>query len=430
VPRLRPRRGGPALAAALLLACGGRAATPVGDPRGPRGAMTPKDIVAQSSPAIVRIEAGDSAGTGFVVDGTGLIATNLHVVVGRKEITVKLLGGEVFPVMQVAGVDAPRDLALLRIAPPKRLPAVRLGDSGKLVAGDQVVAIGNPLGVFTYSVSSGLISQVRPVCTQQQVEIHQQNRPRYEALAGKLEAFSRCQAARGSCDAIKPTPAEVEELETLRCRDELTVLQISAPISQGSSGGPLFNQYGEVVGITTAIIQGGQNINLAIPANYVKPLVASPAALSMEEFAQRTRALAEREAPDDGIRIQRLVPDHAASIFDACRREAIEEMVSAIEQAIDVGAPLYNKGEIEACFRIYEGTAVKYERDRACPGVRAAFIDGLERAKTLDSYKEKAWAMRDTFDGLLIAARRWAQRGGAGGAAGAAPGDGPGSRSK
>jgi hypothetical protein len=102
-----------------------------------------------------------------------------------------------------------------------------------------------------------------------------------------------------------------------------------------------------------------------------------------------------------------LVPDHAVSIFQGCKPEHIGDMVFAVEQAIEVGAPLYNKGEIEACFRIYEGTAIKFERDQACPGISAAFADGLSRAKTLDTYKEKAWAMRDTFDGLLIVARKW-----------------------
>jgi len=379
---------------------------------GPRTQLSPKDIVSQSSPAIVRIEAGDGTGTGFIVDRRGLVATNLHVVAGQAVVKVKLHDGNIYPVLGVANVDPGRDLALLRIDPAQPLPALRLGDSNSMSAGDQVVAIGNPLGVFTYSVSSGLVSQIRVVCSKDQVERNHQKQARHDELTDRVKKLQQCLKSHSgddaaACEPFALSPAEQQELSELQCMQELTLLQISAPISQGSSGGPLFNQFGEVIGVTTAIITGGQNINLAIPSNYVKPMVASPTQISMQEFASKTKELAEREGSSDGPRIQRLVPDHALSIFQGCKPDQIAGMVLAIEQAIEVGAPLYNKGEIEACFRIYEGTAVKFERDSKCPGISAAFTDGLTRAKTLDTYKEKAWAMRDTFDGLLNVARKW-----------------------
>jgi len=383
---------------------------------GPRKQLSPKDIVAQSSPAIVRIEAGEGTGTGFIVDERGLVATNLHVVAGNAVVKVKLHDGKIYPVMGVASVDPGRDLALLRIQPAQPLPALRLGDSNSMAAGDQVVAIGNPLGVFTYSVSSGLVSQVRVVCSKDQVERNRKNLARYVELTERLKKLQQCVKLRpadaSGCEPLALSPAEQQELSELQCTQELTLLQISAPISQGSSGGPLFNLFGEVIGVTTAIITGGQNINLAIPSNYVKPMVARPEQISMQEFASKTRELLEREGSGDSPKIQRLVPDHALSIFQGCNPEQIAGMVLAIEQAIDIGAPLYNKGEIEACFRIYEGTAVKFERDSKCPGISAAFTDGLSRARTLDTYKEKAWAMRDTFDGLLNAARKWVRTNG------------------
>jgi S1-C subfamily serine protease len=401
----------------LLLVC---SAVACGGPgkkggTGPRTQLSPKDIFAQSSGAIVRIEAGEGTGTGFIVDKRGLVATNLHVVAGQETVKVKLHDGNVYPVMGIANVDPGRDLALLRIQPPQPLPALRLGDSSNIVAGDQVVAIGNPLGVFTDTVSSGLVSQIRVVCSKDQVERNHKHEARYTELADKVKKLQQCLKTHSgedaaSCEPFALSSAEQQELSELQCTQELTLLQISAPISQGSSGGPLFNQFGEVIGVTTAIITGGQNINLAIPSNYVKPLVESPSQISMQEFASKTKELSEREGRegrDDGPKIQRLVPDHALSIFQGCKPEQIAGMVLAIEQAIEVGAPLYNKGEIEACFRIYEGTAVKFERDSKCPGISAAFTDGLSRAKTLDTYKEKAWAMRDTFDGLLNVARKW-----------------------
>ncbi len=416
------RRFGPLLLW-LAVACGGPGAKGGTEPRAP---LSPKDIVAQSSPAIVRIEAGEGTGTGFIVDGRGLVATNLHVVAGNEDVKVKLLDGNVYPVMSVVSVDRGRDLALLRIAPPRPLPVLRLGDSSNISAGDKVVAIGNPLGVFAYSVSDGLVSQVREVCSKDQVEHHRKHQDRYTELTSKLKLLQQCLKPRAvqdvaSCQDYALTVAEQQELSELQCTQELTLLQISAPISQGSSGGPLFNLAGEVVGVTTAIITGGQNINIAIPSNYVKPMVARPAQISMQEFASNTRELLERDRRDDGIKIERRVPDHQISLFTGCKPEQIAGMMLAIEEAIEVGAPLYNKGEIEACFRIYEGTAVKFERDSKCAGIRTAFADGLSRAKSLDTYKEKAWAMRDTFDGLLKVAQKWIQANGSLPATPAAP---------
>ncbi|MEJ7601012.1 MAG: trypsin-like peptidase domain-containing protein [Kofleriaceae bacterium] len=387
---IRSSRLLPVLLAGAGVACGGTTKGTVGD-----GKLTAKDIVQRSTPAIVRVEVGDGLGTGFIVDKSGLVATNFHVVRGRKAITIKLHDGGVYEVTGIAGIDPGRDLALLRINPTKPLPTLRLGDSDAMSAGDQIVAIGNPLGVFDYSVSSGLVSQIRPVCTKQQVEHHNRGRARYEELGGKPTR----------------TPAEEQELEELRCSQELTILQISAPISQGSSGGPLFNQAGEVIGVTTAIISGGQNINLAIPTNYLKPMTARPGAISMAEFAEKTSEPTP-QTPADGIAIKRAVPTHALTVFDGCKHDNIADVVKAIWEAIELGAPLYNAGNHEACFRIYENAVTKYERDAACKGVRTAFGDGLLRAQGMKSFKEKAWALRDSFDGLLDAAERWTKQNG------------------
>lgn len=359
-PRMRRLRVVAALA--LASSCAG---SPAKTPRSP---LTAKDIAQRASPAIVRIEAGaDKVGTGFIVDKAGVVATNLHVVAGESAIRVRLYDGSQYPVMQIAGLDPARDLALLRINAFRELPTLKLGDSDTVSAGDQIVAIGNPLGVFDYSVTSGLVSQVRPVCGPNDI------------------------AAR-------------------HCK-ELTVLQISAAISPGSSGGPLFNQFGEVVGVTTAIITAGQNINLAVPGNYLKPLVAQHAAISPDQFAAETKRAEDRGGEsDDNIRIVRQVPVHEIAVFDGCKSDDIEDIVNQIGQAIESGAPLYNDGKHEACFRIYEGTAIKFEHDATCPGVRRAFGDGLLRAGSLATFKEKAWAIRDTFDGLLDAYQRWRER--------------------
>ncbi len=329
--------------ALMFAACGGARPS-----AGGRTKLTPKQIVERASPAVVRVEAGtDRVGTGFVVDASGLIATNLHVVIGRADLKVVLYGGTSVSVARIAGVDPDHDLALLGIDPPKPLPVLPLGNSDAMAAGDPVVAIGNPLGVLDYSVSNGLLSSVRRV-------------------------------------------------------GEDSVLVMSAPISQGSSGGPLFNEYGEVVGVTTAIITGGQNLNIAVPTKYLRELLATRTALSLEEFASATRG---ESAP----KIRRQVPSLDRKIFDGCSRDQVLEIVDAISSAISSGAPVYNQGNHEACYRIYEGTAMRIEREAACAGARGALGDGLLRAGALSSFTEKAWAMRDSFDGVLRAAEDWAR---------------------
>ncbi|WP_428266622.1 S1C family serine protease [Haliangium sp.] len=357
-----PRLGGRGLLAfaSLLIACGGApAASDSGSSAGSGGAagarseLAPAEIAQRSMPAIVRVEArsgqGSGVGTGFVIASEGRIATNLHVIGGSSEIEVVLLDGTRLPVPTIAAIDPERDLAVLLVTPPEALPVLNLGDSDVVLAGDPVVAIGNPLGVLDYTVSDGLISSVR------------------------------------------------------RVSEELTVLQISAPISQGSSGGPLFNRYGEVIGIATFIAGSGQNLNFGIPSNYLRSLLGrddglTPAALN-EELARRLDA---RPRPTGGgLSIRRQVPEHDLSLLDGCREESMVEAVEGITKAIQSGAPLYNQGNHEACYRIYEGAAIRLERELDCPGLRDALGQGLLRAGTLDDYTAKAWAMRDAFDGVL-----------------------------
>lgn len=323
--------------------------------------MTPREIIDKASPAIVRIEAGEAkVGTGFILHENGLIATNLHVIEGESNVRVRLYKDQTeYKATSIAAYDKSHDLALIRISANRKLPTIQLGDSSIVSAGDQVYAIGNPLGVFDYSITDGLISAVRPIT------------------------------------------------------EELTILQISAAISQGSSGGPLFNQYGEVIGVTTAIITQGQAINLAVPANYLRPLLRSQITMSLDEFARATKDTSEASASDDNIQIRRMVPVHPITVWMGCSEKDMEDVLRAIGDAIAIGAPLYNRNTqegYEACFRVYEGTSLKFERDGPCKGVREAFGDGLLRAQSMGSYKEKAWALRDTFDGLIDAFKRWCEQ--------------------
>ena len=308
----------------------------------PKQRLSVKQIVEKSKPAIVRIEAQhERIGTGFAVDPAGVIATNLHVVAGADEIQVRTLDGKTYEVKRVLGFDPDRDLALLALDLQQPMPALPIGDSDLVEAGDPVVAIGNPLGVLDYTVSDGLISSVRVL------------------------------------------------------NEDLTVLQISAPISQGSSGGPLFNPYGEVIGLATAIFAGGQNLNFAVPSKYLAALIQDEKPMSLDAFAEATTV------PTPDVAIERQVPKYDTKLLDGCSNEQLAEVAQAIEEAIEIGAPLYNEGKHKECARIYQLTAERWVKDSQCPGIREAFKEGLDRVGTLSSDTDKAWALRDTFDGLM-----------------------------
>lgn len=333
-------------------ACGGPAPTKAPNARAPAtGAsaappppsvhQTPAEIAAHSTPAIVSIRTEHSLGTGFVVDKAGLIATNLHVIAGRERLVVILPDQRQFPILEVTSHDPNVDLAIVRIA-AHDLPALSLGDSEAMHAGDPIVAIGHPLGLED-TVSNGLISAVRAL-------------------------------------------------------DGVTVLQISAPIAPGSSGGPIFNERGEVIGVCTALLQGGQNLNFGVPSKYVRALLDAPEPMSMAAF------VAETAPPETAsVAVVRKVPQLKVAALDGCNAAALDLVLQTISEAIDVGAPLYNGGNHAGCYHIYEGAAADLDRKlpRSCKGPGDVLKAGRARAASLPTPTEQAWAMRDSFDGLI-----------------------------
>jgi serine protease Do len=162
-------------------------------------------------------------GTGFVIDRSGVILTNNHVVNGAQTVEVKLSDARTFPAT-VVGTDPPTDIAVVRID-NKELRPLPLGDSDAIEVGDWVVAIGNPFGL-SHTVSAGIIS------------------------------------AKGRTNRDVPLdPAGYYDF-----------LQTDASINPGNSGGPLLNLKGDVVGMNSAMHQGG-GIGFAIPINMIKQLL-------------------------------------------------------------------------------------------------------------------------------------------------------------
>jgi len=177
-----------------------------------------------------------SSGTGFIVSNDGVIVTNRHVVPeGTTNVSVTLADGTKFDNVKVIGRSAASsslDVAFLKIedSKGKDLVPVTLGDSSKVQVGDKVVAIGNALGQFQNTVTSGIIS----------------------GYGRDVQAGD--QAGTSS-----------ENLTDL--------FQTDAAINEGNSGGPLVNINGEVIGLNTAVASGAQNIGFSIPINDVKGLV-------------------------------------------------------------------------------------------------------------------------------------------------------------
>lgn len=168
-------------------------------------------------------------GTGFVVSENGIIATNKHVVLNQAtKYTVITKDGEKFEVTKVFR-DPTLDLALIQIE-AKGLKPLTMGDSSKLRVGQTAIAIGNALGRFTNTVTTGIVS----------------------GLGRKVTAGD-------------PYSGEAESLDNL--------IQTDAAINPGNSGGPLLDVAGNVIGVNVATTEGAQNIGFAIAINTVKPIV-------------------------------------------------------------------------------------------------------------------------------------------------------------
>ena len=175
-----------------------------------------------------RQERQEALGSGFVIDRSGIILTNNHVVAGADEVVVKFSDNRELRA-RVLGSDPPTDVAVVRLEKaPADLPAVTLGDSDRVRVGDYVLAIGNPLGLGQ-TVTMGIVSAKNRVLGEKLGDVD----PRYEDF-----------------------------------------IQTDAAINQGNSGGPLFNFKGEVIGINSAIINPGvaMNMGFAIPINLARQI--------------------------------------------------------------------------------------------------------------------------------------------------------------
>jgi hypothetical protein len=194
------------------------------------------ELTKKAKPAVVLIKGltadnQEISGSGFIVDGSGTIITNLHVVQELKTGGVRLTNGDIYDKITVRAFDERKDLAVIQIA-GFDLPILPLGNSNNVQAGEQILLVGNPLGLEA-SVTTGIVSAIRQ-------------------LNGGFQ-----------------------------------VIQTDAAANPGNSGGPMLNAKGEVVGVVSYKLRGTENLNFAIAINYVRGLLSSKDAIPLDQIKNK-----------------------------------------------------------------------------------------------------------------------------------------------
>lgn len=229
----------------------------------------------------------EGAGTGIVISKDGYILTNRHVIPDNtNNVEVVLSDGTKYDNVKVVGRDSLNDLAFLKISGVNNLTPAKIGDSSTVKVGSKVVAIGNALGQYQTTVTSGIIS----------------------ALGRPLTASDE-------------SGSSSEQLENL--------LQTDAAINPGNSGGPLVNMAGEVIGMNTAVASDAQGIGFAIPINDAKGLIKS-----VTESGELKRAYL-------GVRYVSITPDVASQLKLSVKNGAY---VSDASDAVVSGSPADKAG--------------------------------------------------------------------------------------
>ena len=199
--------------------------------------LSTAEIARRVTDSVVTIHTASGHGSGVIVDSTGIVVTNLHVIENETDLEVVLANGDIYDDIAVVDVDERRDLVVLKLKAYNLVPAA-MGDSDDIRVGDSVVLVGSPEG-FDSTVSEGVISAMR------------------DTGAG------------------------------------YSVIQTSAPASPGSSGGGMFNAYAELIGIVTSQAREGQNLNFAVPFNYARGLLSTEPTMTLSDLTERLSTSAD-----------------------------------------------------------------------------------------------------------------------------------------
>lgn len=306
--------------------------------------MSPEELFAKVSPAVVRIEVYDKNfrrigfGSGFFVSADGFLVTNHHVVRNARLAKVRLTSNAALFVDGIAAVDADADLALLKVN-ARGMTFLDLDDGELPKVGVRVYAIGNPEG-FTNTLSEGLVS----------------GHPR---MAG------------------------------------MTFIQTNAPMSHGSSGGPLLTANGKVVGVTSGIWRRGQNINFAVPASQIARLIRSKGKL---------RPLASA----GGKRLDKSASEELTKAWKAMARDdwtaAAKTLTALRETHEDNPVVLFSLGYLHGKLGNHEIAIQHYEKTVSLkPDCAVAYLNmgishaALGKSKEAISCYEKALAVEPDY---------------------------------
>lgn len=292
-----------------------------------RAPLSPASVFARSYQSTFVVIAGKKQGTGFAISTNGLVVTNLHVIAGESDIVVRFVDNHEGRALHVEAFDEKQDLALVRI--DRNLHALPLGERDHIAIGESIVTIGNPLGLQA-TISEGIVSGVR------------------------------------------------------RTDQGMEFVQTTAPISPGSSGGPIFNQHGEVIGVSTFILRGGSNLGFGVPAKYVQELLGRRRFVSLPEFARATAESGEGAA--------------------SCSSEDTAGLKARAATALEAGAELEKSGRWLAARQLYEGAIVDIVSvlTETCRGPRRLLDDARGEATPLPSDRQRALVLRQAIERVRV----------------------------
>ncbi len=247
-----------------------------------------------------KTDTGDVLGSGFIISSDGKIATNLHVIEKLQSGGVQLASGDKYDSFSVLAFDTRKDIAIIKIA-GFDLPVVQLGNSNSAQIGEPVLVVGSPLGLQG-SVTTGVLSSVRD-----------------DPAGGGFK-----------------------------------VLQTDAPANPGNSGGPLVNGKSEVIGIVTYKIVGGENLNFAMPINYLRGLsesVSVPMALS---------ELRLKLSNESDVFVSNEFPTRWKSLMSGTtkiiRRDTDRIYVETVLPEAEKNAGCFNLAELQKQGEVFRGT--------------------------------------------------------------------------
>jgi S1-C subfamily serine protease len=266
--------------------------------------FSPPEITKRIAPAVVlikgRTETTDILGTGFIISSDGKIATNLHVIENLRTGGVQLASGEKFDSFSVLAFDLRKDLAIIKI-PGFDLPSLALGNSNNVQVGESVLVVGSPLGLQG-TVTTGVISSIRD-----------------DPFGGGFK-----------------------------------VLQTDASANPGNSGGPMVNLESKAIGIVTFKVGGSENLNFAIPVNYLRGLMDSSfSAMTLDEMRSKITNTTDIFKPDSAPTRWKSLMNGTTKIV---RRDTDRIYVETVLPEAEKNAGCFNLSELQKHGDVFSGT--------------------------------------------------------------------------